>query len=149
MTQSHPKVIKRYQNRKLYDTSDSCYVTLEDISEMIKMGEEVEIIDNTTKEDLTAVTLAQIIFEEQKKKTNVLPLKTFQDIIRGGSEAIREIVTRGAKEIGSVREFVDDKVMPAMNNLNAMPAVREHMEQLAHRVENLEKKLSAIERRIR
>ena len=128
MTQSHPKVIKRYLNRKLYDTSDSCYVTLEDISEMIKMGEEVEIIDNTTKEDLTAVTLAQIIFEEQKKKTNVLPLKTFQDIIRGGSEAIKEIVTRGAKEIGSVREFVDGKVMPAMNNLNAMPAVREHME---------------------
>jgi len=149
MTQSHPKVIKRYQNRKLYDTSDSCYVTLEDISEMIKMGEEVEIIDNTTKEDLTAVTLAQIIFEEQKKKTNVLPLKTFQDIIRGGSEAIREIVTRGAKEIGSVREFVDGKVVPAMNNLNAMPAVREHMEQLARRVESLEKKLSAIERRIR
>ena len=149
MTQSHPKVIKRYQNRKLYDTSDSCYVTLEDISEMIKMGEEVEIIDNTTKEDLTAVTLAQIIFEEQKKKTNVLPLKTFQDIIRGGSEAIKEIVTRGAKEIGSVREFVDDRVVPAMNNLSAMPAVREHMEQLAKRVDHLEKKLSAIERRFR
>jgi hypothetical protein len=116
---------------------------------MIKMGEEVEIIDNTTKEDLTAVTLAQIIFEEQKKKTNVLPLKTFQDIIRGGSEAIKEIVTRGAKEIGSVREFVDDRVVPAMNNLSAMPAVREHMEKLAERVDHLEKKLSAIERRIR
>ncbi len=148
MTQSHPKVIKRYQNRKLYDTSDSCYVTLEDISEMIKMGEEVEIIDNTTKEDLTAVTLAQIIFEEQKKKTNVLPLKTFQDIIRGGSEAIREIVTRGAKEIGSVREFVDDKVMPAVNNISEIPAVRNDIETLLKRIEHLEKKISAMERKL-
>jgi len=148
MSQSHPKIIKRYQNRKLYDTSDSCYVTLEDISEMIKLGEEVEIIDNTTKEDLTAVTLAQIIFEEQKKKTNVLPLNTFREIIRGGGEALKEIVTRSAREFESVRGFVDDKVMPAVNNLGAMPAVRAHMEEIIKRVDRLEKKISAIERRL-
>ena len=148
MTQSHPKIIKRYQNRKLYDTSDSCYVTLEDISEMIKLGEEVEIIDNTTKEDLTAVTLAQIIFEEQKRKTNVLPLKTFQDILRGGGEALKEIVTRGAKEIGSVREFVDDKVIPAVNNISEIPTVRSEIEILSERMERLEKKFVLIERKI-
>lgn len=149
MIQSHPKIIKRYQNRKLYDTSDSCYVTLEDISEMIKQGEEVEIIDNTTKEDLTAVTLAQIIFEEQKRKTNVLPLNTFRDIIRGSGEALKEIVTRSAREFENVKEFVDDKVMPAVNNISAMPAVRTGMEDLIRRVEHLEKKISAMERRPR
>ena len=58
-----PKVIKRYTNRKLYDTVESRYVTLDEIAQMIKAGAEVQIIDNRTKEDLTSVTLAQIIFE--------------------------------------------------------------------------------------
>ena len=72
------KVIKRYQNRKLYDTQDSCYVTLEDIRDMIKQGEDVQIIDNATKEDLTSVTLAEIILEEERKQKGVLPLNIFK-----------------------------------------------------------------------
>ena len=61
------RVIKRYSNRKLYDTKDSRYVTLLQIAEMVRGGEEVQIIDNNTKEDLTEVTLAQIIYEEKKR----------------------------------------------------------------------------------
>lgn len=147
MGSSHPKIIKRYQNRKLYDTSDSCYVTLEDISEMIKQGEEVQIIDNTTKEDLTAVTLAQIIFEEQKKKTHVLPLGTFRQIIQGGGEALRDLVVRGAREIGHVREFVDDKVRPAVENIQNIPAVQAELEAMKRKIEALERKLAEHERR--
>ena len=64
------RVIKRYSNRKLYDTKDSRYVTLLQIAEMVRGGEEVQIIDNNTKEDLTEVTLAQIIYEEQKQKAS-------------------------------------------------------------------------------
>lgn len=138
----HPKVIKRYHNRKMYDTSDSCYVTLEEISDMIKMGEEVQIVDNTTKEDITSVTLAQIIFEEQKKKTHVLPLETFRGIIVGGSEALKDLVARGAKEFGHVREFVDDRVKPAIENIQSIPAVQAELERLKERIEDLEKKLS-------
>lgn len=147
MSQGHPKIIKRYQNRKLYDTSDSCYVTLEDISEMIKQGEEVQIIDNTTKEDLTSVTLAQIIFEEQKKKTHVLPLGTFRQIIQGGGEAIKDLVQRGAKELSYVREFVDDKVKPAVENIQSIPAVHAEIEMLKKKIESLERKLSDHERK--
>ena len=55
-----PKVIKRYTNRKLYDTVESRYVTLDEIAEMVKQGLEVKIIDNRSKEDLTSVTLAQM-----------------------------------------------------------------------------------------
>jgi polyhydroxyalkanoate synthesis repressor PhaR len=142
MNDKHLKVIKRYQNRKLYDTSDSCYVTLEDIGEMIKLGDEVQIIDNTTKEDLTAVTLAQIIFEEQKKKTNVQPLDTFREIIQGGGEALKDLVTIGAREIGNVKEFVDGKVRPAVSNLQELPSVKEEIESLKKRISTLEKKLS-------
>lgn len=137
-----PKIIKRYHNRKLYDTSDSCYVTLEDISDMIKQGEEVQIIDNTTKEDLTSVTLAQIIFEEQKKKTHVLPLGTFRQIIQGGGEALKDLVVRGAREISHVREFVDDKVRPAVENIQSIPAVQAELKLLKEKIEALEKKLA-------
>lgn len=147
MSHGHQKIIKRYQNRKLYDTSDSCYVTLEDISEMIKQGEEVQIIDNTTKEDLTSVTLAQIIFEEQKKKTHVLPLGTFTQIIQGGSEALKDLVQRGAKELSYVKEFVDDKVKPTVENIQSIPAVHAEIEMLKKKIESLERKLSDHERR--
>lgn len=146
MAERHTRIIKRYQNRKLYDTSDSCYVTLEDISDMIKQGEEVEIVDNTTKEDLTAVTLAQIIFEEQKKKTHMLPLGTFRQIIQGSGEALKELVTRGAREFEHVKEFVDDKVMPAVNNIQDMPILRDDLETLKKRLAAVEQRLATIER---
>ena len=62
-----PRLIKRYANRKLYDTRDSRYVTLQQIAEFVRRGDDVQIIDNKSKEDLTNVTLAQIIYEEEKK----------------------------------------------------------------------------------
>ncbi len=86
-----PKVIKRYTNRKLYDTVESRYVTLDEIGEMVKAGAEVTIIDNRTKEDLTSVTLAQIIFEEEKK-TSKMSLETLRDLIRHGGAMAQRIV---------------------------------------------------------
>lgn len=62
-----PRVIKRYANRKLYDTHASRYVTLHQLADLVREGEEIQIVDNTTKEDLTNVTLAQILYEQQKK----------------------------------------------------------------------------------
>jgi polyhydroxyalkanoate synthesis repressor PhaR len=151
MTQKPPKIIKRYQNRKLYDTSDSCYVTLEDIGEMIKQGDEVQIIDNQTKEDLTAVTLAQIIFEEQKKKTHVLPLSTFRQIIQSGGETIRGIVNKavesGGREFQHVREIVDEKIRPTMEHIRELPAVQTEVKNLKQKIEALEAKLKGYEKK--
>ena len=86
-----PKIIKRYTNRKLYDTVESRYVTLDEIAEMVKAGAEVKIVDNRTKEDLTSVTLAQIIFEEEKK-TSKMSLRTLKDLIRHGGERAAQLV---------------------------------------------------------
>lgn len=93
-----PKVIKRYTNRKLYDTVESRYVTLDEIGTMIKAGAEVKIIDNRTKEDLTSVTLAQIIFEEEKK-TSKMSLETLRDLIRHGGEMAQRIVEGTGAEL--------------------------------------------------
>lgn len=152
MPQGRPvKIIKRYQNRKLYDTFDSCYVTLEDIGDMIKQGEEVQIIDNQTKEDLTSVTLAQIIFEEQKKKTHVLPLSTFQQIIQSGGETIRAFVDKavesGGREFQHVREIVDEKIRPTVEHIREIPTVQAEIKTLRQKISALEEKLMSIERK--
>ena len=86
---SSPKIVKRYANRKLYDTERSCYVTLEDIAVMIKAGDEVQVVDNKTGEDLTSVTLAQIIFESEKKR-NVMPLALLRGLIQERTEILGE-----------------------------------------------------------
>jgi polyhydroxyalkanoate synthesis repressor PhaR len=80
------RVIKRYSNRKLYDTRDSRYVTLQQIGEMVRAGEEVQIIDNKTKEDKTEVTLALILSEDLKNQPRSVPLAALRDLIqeRGG-----------------------------------------------------------------
>lgn len=87
------RIIKRYANRKLYDTEHSRYVTLEQISEMIRNGDDVKIVDNKSKEDLTSVTLAQIIFEEEKKHS-FMPLATMRNIIQNGGEWFAEAQRR-------------------------------------------------------
>lgn len=95
----HPRrVIKRYSNRKLYDTKDSRYVTLLQIAEMVRGSEEVQIIDNKTKEDLTEITLAQIIYEEQKHKASSsrnVPLQTLKDLIHQRTEKVLSDLREG------------------------------------------------------
>lgn len=88
------RIIKRYANRKLYDTEHSRYVTLDQISGMIRNGDDVKIVDNKTKEDLTTVTLAQIIFEEEKKQRSFLPLAAMRNIIQSGGAWIAEAQRR-------------------------------------------------------
>lgn len=83
-----PRVVKRYSNRKLYDTVESRYVTLPQIAELVRKGEDVRIIDNTTKEDLTSVTLAQILYEEERKQSSALPLAAFKELINTSRERI-------------------------------------------------------------
>jgi polyhydroxyalkanoate synthesis repressor PhaR len=89
------RVIKRYSNRKLYDTKDSRYVTLLQIAEMVRAGEEVQIIDNNSKEDLTEVTLAQIIYEEQKSHSRSVPLQTLKELIHQRTEKVLEGLREG------------------------------------------------------
>jgi len=104
------KVIKRYSNRKLYDTVESRYVTLDEIAGMIKRGLEVKVIDNRSKEDLTSVTLAQIIFEEEKKK-NQMPLALLREIIRRPGESISVFIQKElTPRVTSIREGAESRL---------------------------------------
>ena len=83
-----PKIIKRYGNRKLYDTEQSSYVVLSDIAKMIRNKEEVRVIDNETKDDITNSTLTQIIFGAEKKSTCSAPLDILKNIIMKGDGSL-------------------------------------------------------------
>ena len=98
------RVIKRYSNRKLYDTKDSRYVTLQQIGEMVRAGEEVQIIDNATKEDKTEVTLALIISEDLKAQPRSVPLGTLRDLIQ----------ERGERLLSQLREGPIGRLIPGV-----------------------------------
>jgi polyhydroxyalkanoate synthesis repressor PhaR len=78
------KVIKRYQNRKLYDTHESSYVTLDEIAKMIKNGEDLRVIDNKTKNDITAATLTQLLYETERKSKIQPSVDLLKEIIKHG-----------------------------------------------------------------
>jgi polyhydroxyalkanoate synthesis repressor PhaR len=84
-------VIKRYPNRKLYDTEAKQYITLEGIADLIRQGQEVRVVDHTTGEDLTAVTLTQIIAEQEKKRNGFLPQAVLTGLIRSGGETLSSL----------------------------------------------------------
>ncbi len=116
-----PKVIKRYTNRKLYDTVESRYVTLDEIAEMVKQGVEVKIVDNRTKEDLTSVTLAQIVFEEEKKTTR-MPLSVLREIIRRPGEQISEFIkSEVTPRVASIREEAESRLDKLLRREDGTP----------------------------
>ncbi len=105
------RVIKRYANRKLYDTEDSRYVTLDEIATLVKAGEDVKVVDNRSGEDLTEVTLAQILFEEQKKQKTRMPLAVLKDLIATSGDTISDFIQRKvAQPVQTLREEAERKV---------------------------------------
>lgn len=85
--------VKKYGNRRLYDTGESCYITLETLAAQIQAGEDVEVIDAKTGQDLTQATLAQIILES-RGAARLLPVPLLKQLIRMGDDALGEFFGR-------------------------------------------------------
>jgi polyhydroxyalkanoate synthesis repressor PhaR len=86
-----PIIIKRYQNRKLYNTQSKRYITLEEIENLIKNEEDIKVIDNKTGNDITSVTLSQIIFELEKNRSGFLPMRLLLSLVQSGGDKIEDI----------------------------------------------------------
>src|SRR5262245_10250663 len=97
------RLVKRYSNRKLYDTSESRYVTLDEIARWVKGGEEVKILENESGEDLTAVTFAQIILEEERRKSGLLSLRVMRELIQHGESALQNLAASVESGIEAIR----------------------------------------------
>jgi polyhydroxyalkanoate synthesis repressor PhaR len=83
-------VLKKYANRRIYDTEKSVYITLDQVSELIKSGRQVAVIDARTSEDVTAFTLSQIIVEEARNKNILLPAPFLHLVIQHGQNVLGE-----------------------------------------------------------
>jgi len=128
VTQSNAvRLIKRYGNRKLYDTLESRYITLEEIARLVRGGSDVKVIDNESGDDLTTITFAQIILEEEKRRSSLLSLGLLRELIKGGEETLAQVrsrVDKGIEAIGSmgeaaqrrVQEFVGGRTTPEHGN---------------------------------
>jgi len=137
-----PRVIKRYANRKLYDTRESCYVTLPQIAEFVRAGEDVQIIDNRTKENLTSVTLAQIIYESEKSA---------EESARHGVKTLRAMIQAGGERImASLREGPVSRLVPKAGDMPDLRELRDNPKLiLAPAIEALEELQRRADERVR
>jgi polyhydroxyalkanoate synthesis repressor PhaR len=90
--QDEPTAIKKYANRRLYNTGTSTYVTLEDLADMVKGGEDFVVHDAKTGEDITRSVLTQIIFEQESKGQNLLPITFLRQLIRFYGDSIQNLI---------------------------------------------------------
>jgi polyhydroxyalkanoate synthesis repressor PhaR len=114
------RIIKRYQNRKLYDTNQSCYVTLEEIAQMIKNGEDLRVIDNKTKADITTTTLTQLLYETERKAKNSVPVEMLKEIIKSGDGSFSGYIR--ARMAHELKKFeAEAQNTAAAQTINAAP----------------------------
>jgi polyhydroxyalkanoate synthesis repressor PhaR len=85
-------VIKKYANRRLYNTATSTYVTLDDLSQMVKKGTDFTVCDAKTGDDITKSVLTQIIFEEEGKGQNLLPINFLRQLIRFYGDSLQGLI---------------------------------------------------------
>jgi len=132
------RLIKRYGSRKLYDTEESRYVSLEELAGWIRSGQQIRVIDNKTADDVTPQTLTQIISEEGRRGTSLLPNDVLHDLIRIGEQA----VTSGVEQI---QTSVDRLVQASVDRIGPVRRAREEMARLRERLEELETSLASID----
>jgi len=97
-------LIKRYANRKLYNTETSSYITLKGIGELVELGEDVRVVDNESGEDISSVTLSQILVDSERSARGV-PQSVLSDLIQKGGDALFDAVKRG---VGDASESIDE-----------------------------------------
>jgi polyhydroxyalkanoate synthesis repressor PhaR len=132
------RLIKRYGSRKLYDTEESRYVSLEELAAWIRDGQQIRVIDNKSSDDVTPQTLTQIISEEGRRGTGLLPNEMLHDLIRLGEQA----VSSGVEQL---QHRMDRLVQASIDRIGPVRRAREEMGRLRERLEELEDSLAAIE----
>lgn len=112
-------VIKKYLNRRLYDTAGSRYVNLDDIAAYVRDGKDVKIVDSKTGEDLTRVTLTQIITEDAKDKPTGLPLELLRQLIVASDQARQEFIMWYLKSAFDTYQTVQDAVQNRLGEVQS------------------------------
>jgi polyhydroxyalkanoate synthesis repressor PhaR len=112
-------IIKKYANRRLYDTSAGRYVNLEDVAELIRKGQEIQVLDAKSGEDLTRVVLTQIILEDAKGQPTGLPLELLRQLIVASDRAGREFMMWYLKSAFDAYRNVQDTVQARLSDVRS------------------------------
>ena len=112
-------VIKKYGNRRLYDTAGSRYVNLDDIAAFVRQGKEVQVVDAKTGQDLTRVTLTQIIMGDAKDKPTGLPLELLRQLVVASDEVRQEFVMWYLKSAFDAYQKVQDAVQSRLGEVQS------------------------------
>jgi polyhydroxyalkanoate synthesis repressor PhaR len=112
-------VIKKYGNRRLYDTAGSRYVNLDDIAALVRGGKNVQVLDASTGRDLTRITLTQIITEDAKDKPTGLPLELLRQLIVASDEVRQEFVMWYLKSAFDAYQKVQDTVQSRLGDMQS------------------------------
>jgi len=145
-----PIIIKRYENRKLYDSSRSTYVTLEEIAALIREGKEIRVVDAKTGEDLTKSTLALIILEGERQKKNLLPLSFMYQLIKYGESVqtvFQEYLSTGLDAFLASQQEAQKRLKEWAEGRMGKDSERETS--LKGEVDQLKRKLEELERRLK
>ncbi|MGZ4839482.1 MAG: polyhydroxyalkanoate synthesis regulator DNA-binding domain-containing protein [Terriglobales bacterium] len=153
-------VIRKYANRRLYDTSGSRYVNLEDIAALIRNGTEVQVIDAKTGQDLTRVTLTQIILEDAKGEPSGLPLDLLRQLIVASDTVRREFMKSAFDTYSKMQEAVQSGLSEvrsaALSPLSPLGAMSSLVQGIASsgtrdesaEVQELRQRLADLEKRV-
>ena len=117
-------VIKRYPNRKLYDTAAKQYVSLDGVADMIRRGEPVQVLDYTTGEDHTTFILTQIIVEQEKRGTGFLPLDVLTGLVEAGGNTLATLRQRLSAPLDMLHQ-VDDEIQARIEKLVSLGELAE------------------------
>jgi polyhydroxyalkanoate synthesis repressor PhaR len=135
------RLIKRYESRKLYDTEESRYVSLDEIGAWIREGQEVRVVDNSTSEDVTAQTLAQVILEMSRRGNTAPPTELLHEMIRRGGELL-------STGVGQLQQGVDRLLQASLEKVPLLRHAREETSVLRRRLDELEQSLARMEARV-
>lgn len=102
-------LLKKYSNRRLYDTEKSAYVTLDHVMQVIRQGRRVAVVDATSGEDVTAFILTQIILEESRKKNSLLPVSLLHLIVQYGENILSEFFEKYLEQ--TIKNYLSYKAM--------------------------------------
>lgn len=117
-------ILKKYTNRRIYNTDEGRYVKLDEIGDIIRQGNDIKVIDTKTKEDITKQILAQIILEEEKNKKDLLPKTLLYQIIRANEDFTRDFfenyLSMTMESYLSYRDLMEKKVKE-MSDISRLP----------------------------
>lgn len=172
------RTIKRYPNRKLYDTKESKYVTLEEIAKLLLEEGNIKVVDSKSGEDLTSIILTQVLLEREKKGRKLIPLDYIRTILQSGHAFFEKIATPvtsfkeeaekkvsriqlSAKEdlktfidntqklYEDVTKIVEDRFQLVTNTISRLSSFMKEFESLKKEVSQLKEKVEEIEKMVK